>query len=359
MEGLKELTVVVDRLSIQLRMIVFFLMTVGFILKIRRADFSAETMLPIIASSLIILGLIASQDWWFKQTQDVFFTIATQIKSDYEENPYKSMQSLQAAKDAKEKEEGFGHLIKNIKASVLDAVLSAFMWVLISTAAGFQVIFACVYYILIEMLRLLFPLALACYAFDGLRSMGAHFVSKALSIMAWPVGFALIERIARSLQEHFYESNSVFDQLHGGIYFPVLISILVIGGTLTTPVLMSSLFTSGDMGSFASNLAGTVMNIADKGQNKAFQTAGRYLTGSGGTLAKAGDAGKQLTDATSGAFKSNLHDSSARPTQMAASQPPQSKVPPKNDLLENYTQRADAIAQNQSHPFNRSSSSNV
>jgi hypothetical protein len=261
MEGLRELTIAVDRISIPLRVVVFFLMTVGFILKIKRAEFVAEAVLPIMATSVIILGFIASQDWWFKQTQGVFFTIAHKIKADYETNPYESIQALKETKQEQERNEGFGHLIKNIKASLLEAFLNSFMYILIALASGLQVIFVCIYSILIEVFRLLFPLALACYQFDSLRSLGFNFVSKALSVMAWPVGFALIERIAQALQAHFYHSNSAFDSLHGGIFFPVLVAILVIGGTLVTPQLMSSLFTAGDISGSATGFARNALSV--------------------------------------------------------------------------------------------------
>jgi hypothetical protein len=259
MEGLRELTTAVDRISGPLRVVVFFLMTVGFILKIKKAEFAAEAVLPILASSVMILGFITSQDWWFKQTQDVFFTIAHQINADYEAHPYKSIESLKEAKQAQEQKEGFGHLIKNIKASLLASLLDAFMYILMALASGIQVIFVCIYSILVEVFRLLFPLALACYQFDSLRSLGFNFVSKLLSVMAWPVGFALIERMAQSLQAHFYHSNSAFDTLHGGIFFPVLVAILVIGGTLITPLLMSSLFAAGDISGSATGFARTAI----------------------------------------------------------------------------------------------------
>lgn len=279
MDRIWEFSDIVDRLLIEFQVIAFFLMTTGFIIKVRKADFVPEALLAVIAMSLVILGLIVSQKWWFKETQGLFFAVAHQIKADYEANPFESIVALRKAKAAQERKEGLGHILNTVRAWSSELLLKAFMGLLMPLASGIQILYTCLYCVLIEVFRLLFPLALTCYMFDGLRSLGMQFTLKALSVMAWPVGFALIERIAQALQVHFYTASSALDRLHGGILFPLMLCVLVIGGTLKVPALMNTIFSGGDLAGSAGGFIVSHLSRMQGATQAAARMAAPFLGG--------------------------------------------------------------------------------
>jgi hypothetical protein len=97
------------------------------------------------------------------------------------------------------------------------------------------------------------PIALALFALDSTRGLGMRYVQQTLAVLAWPIGFAVVDLVGYALLAGPISAGSAM-ALGAGLatkFTPttlilgLLVAIWLVLGSLATPVVMQLLFCSG------------------------------------------------------------------------------------------------------------------
>lgn len=240
----------VENLSVELRFICYFILTSSIIVRVAHAHNGSISglMRPVITAT-VITGLIATLPFWFNLIRDEFWNISMTIRGQYA--PDIASTSKELLKLLKPPEEGTNWL--DIADSLMKAVQFALGWLIVCIGALIQLPMLLVQFVMECLCYLFLPIALCLFALDSTKGLGVRYLQQTLAILAWPVGFAVVDLVGYSLLTSAVSGVSA-GALAVGLVTKFTPATLIIGalvalwlllGSLATPIVMQMLFCSG------------------------------------------------------------------------------------------------------------------
>lgn len=239
----------VQNLSQELRFVCFFILTGALIIKTGRGSASLNHLVRPIVTNVILCGIIATLPMWFNLVRDEFWNIAVSIRQQFtgsiDGTGAALMQLIQPP------DTGIDWL--DVGNSVMKAVQYALGWLIVWIGGIIQLPMMLVQFVMECLCYLFLPIAISLFSFESTKGLAIRYVQQTLAILAWPIGFAVVDLVGYSL---LTSSTSVVSAgaLASGIAAGFTPAKLVIGGivavwlilgSLVTPVVMQMLFCSG------------------------------------------------------------------------------------------------------------------
>jgi len=303
----------VEALSQQLRFICFFILTAAIVVRTGRGSTTIAQLVRPIVTNIILCGIIATLPMWFNLIRDEFWNIAvtlrTQFTGSVDGTGAALMQLIQPP------DNGINWL--DVGNSLMKAVQYALGWLIVWIGGLIQLPMMIVQFVIECLCYLFLPIAISLFAFDSTKGLAIRYVQQTLAILAWPIGFAVVDLVGYSL---LTSGTSVVSAgaLAAGVATGFTPAKLVIGGivavwlilgSLVTPIVMQMLFCSG------TPMSSAVGHAIQMGLG--FAGASRFL--------KTGGGGGDGTSAPSG-------QSSSPPPSSPPTTPPASPVLPYSPL---------------------------
>ena len=240
----------VEQINGQLRFICFFVLTGSIIVRTGTGNTDLTHLLRPIMTNAVICGLIVTLPMWFNLIRDSFWAIAVQIQQDFtgsiDGTGTKLMQALQPP-------DGQVNWL-DVSGSVWRAVQYALAWIIVWIGSIIQVPMMFVEYIMECLCYLFLPIAISLFAFESTKGLAIRYVQQTLAVLAWPIGFAMVDMVGDSLL------NSVASIVSAGAAVAVgaatefgpasfliagFVAVWLILGSLAVPLVMQALFCSG------------------------------------------------------------------------------------------------------------------
>ena len=162
----------------------------------------------------------------------------------------------------------------------MKAVQYALGWLIVWIGGLIQLPMMIVQFVMECLCYLFLPIAISLFAFESTKGLAIRYVQQTLAILAWPIGFAVVDLVGYSLLTSAGSAASA-GALAAGLatgFTPVklviggIVAIWLILGSLVTPIVMQMLFCSGTPMSSAVGQANAIDGqIASLGQQQ--QTA--------------------------------------------------------------------------------------
>jgi hypothetical protein len=205
-------------------------------------------MRPIV-TSIFICGLLATLPFWFNLVRDEFWNIAVQIRTEFTGSVAGTGAALMNLLHAPEKSSNWF----DVGNSIMKAVQYAFGWLIVWFAGVIQLPMMIIQYVMECLCYLFLPIALCFFAFESTKGLATRYVQQTLAILAWPIGFAVVDLVGFSLlttTTHVVTggTSSGASQI---TFSPAtymlsgIVAIWLILGSLATPIIMQALFCSG------------------------------------------------------------------------------------------------------------------
>lgn len=319
-----ELQPMVEHLSLELRFVCYFILTGSIIVKVAHAHNGsiAGLMRPIVTATFIC-GLIATLPFWFNLIRDEFWNIAMTIRGEYA--PDAATTSKELLKLLKPSDEGTNWL--DIADSVMKAVQFALGWLIVCIGALIQLPMLLVQFVMECLCYLFLPIALSLFALDSTRGLGIRYLQQTLAILAWPIGFAVVDLVGYSLLTSAVSGVSAGALVVGlatkftpaTMIIGGLVAIWLLLGSLATPIVMQMLFCSGSPLSSAVGAA-LQLGLAAAGLSR--------LSGGGGGGGKASPSTSYTPSASSGSSSSVSVGVPTMAGQLALPGGDQKRLPP-------------------------------
>lgn len=239
-----------ESISQSLRAGCFFVLTSSIILKTARTGGANISSLvrPIITAAMIT-GLIAILPFWFNLIRDEFWSIAISIREEFASSVAPTgTELMQIIKPPKE---GIHWL--DIADSLAKAVQYALGWLMVWIGGIIQLPMMLIQYVMECLCYMFLPVALSLFVIDSTRGLAMRYLQQTLAILAWPIGFAVVDLVGYSLLTSVVSGVSAgalgvglttgftpATMMIGGI-----VAIWLIVGSLATPIIMQMLFCSG------------------------------------------------------------------------------------------------------------------
>jgi hypothetical protein len=269
----------VEDLSQQLRFICYFVLTAAIVVRTGRGSTSIGQLVRPIVTNIILCGIIATLSMWFNLVRDEFWNIAVSIRTEFtgsvDGTGAALMQLIQPP------DTGIDWL--DVGNSLMKAVQYALGWLIVWIGGLIQLPMMIVQFVMECLCYLFLPIAISLFAFESTKGLAIRYVQQTLAILAWPIGFAVVDLVGYSL---LTSGTSVVSAgaLAAGVATGFTPAKLVIGGivavwlilgSLVTPIVMQMLFCSGTpMSSAVSHAIQTGLGLVG---------ASRFLkTGGGG-----------------------------------------------------------------------------
>ena len=239
----------VEDLSQQLRFICYFILTAAIVVRTGRGSMSIGQLARPIVTNIILCGIIATLPMWFNLIRDEFWNIAVSIRKEFtgsvDGTGAALMQLIQPP------DSGIDWL--DVGNSLMKAVQYALGWLIVWIGGLIQLPMMIVQFVMECLCYLFLPIALSLFAFDSTKGLAIKYIQQTLAILAWPIGFAVVDLVGYSL---LTSSTSVVSAgaLAAGLATGFTPAKLVIGGivavwlilgSLVTPIVMQMLFCSG------------------------------------------------------------------------------------------------------------------
>ncbi len=239
----------VEDLSQQLRFICYFILTAAIVVRTGRGGASIGQLARPIVTNIILCGIIATLPMWFNLIRDEFWNIAVSIRKEFtgsvDGTGAALMQLIQPP------DTGINWL--DVGNSLMKAVQYALGWLIVWIGGMVQLPMMIVQFVMECLCYLFLPIALSLFAFESTKGLAIKYVQQTLAILAWPIGFAVVDLVGYSL---LTSSTSVVSAgaLAAGLATGFTPAKLVIGGivalwlilgSLVTPIVMQMLFCSG------------------------------------------------------------------------------------------------------------------
>ncbi len=241
----------VERLSIELRFICYFVLTASLIVRMSSAQHhgGASTLMRPIITVTVITGLIASLPFWFNLVRDTFWEMAMTIRQEFASSIAPTGSALLQL--LKPPQDGINWL--DITDSLMKAVLFALGWLAVGLGAIIQIPMMLFQYVMECLCYLFLPIALALFALESTKGIALRYLQQTLAILAWPIGFAVVDLVGYSLLTSVpslvdASLNSGSNSVHftpNNFLIGGLVAVWLILGSLATPVIMQMLFCSG------------------------------------------------------------------------------------------------------------------
>jgi hypothetical protein len=239
----------VEDLSQQLRFICYFVLTAAIVVRTGRGSTSIGQLVRPIVTNIILCGIIASLSMWFNLVRDEFWNIAVSIRTEFtgsvDGTGAALMQLIQPP------DTGIDWL--DVGGSLMKAVQYALGWLIVWIGGLIQLPMMIVQFVMECLCYLFLPIAISLFAFESTKGLAIRYVQQTLAILAWPIGFAVVDLVGYSL---LTSGTSVVSAgaLAAGLATGFTPAKLVIGGivavwlilgSLVTPIVMQMLFCSG------------------------------------------------------------------------------------------------------------------
>jgi hypothetical protein len=244
-----QLQPMVEDLNHQLQFICYFILTAALIVKTGKGGNSVGQLLRPIISNVILCGIIATLPMWFNLIRDEFWNIAVSIRVEFTGSVDSTGAALMQL--IKPPDTGFNWL--DIQNSIFKAVQFAIGWFVVCIGGMIQLPMMLVQYVMECLCYLFLPIAICLFAFDSTKSLAIRYIQQTLAILAWPIGFAVVDLVGYSILT--VVSGAINAGAHAAgaptIYAPATLvngtiaAIWLILGSLGTPIVMQGLFCSG------------------------------------------------------------------------------------------------------------------
>ena len=267
----------VEDLNNQLRFICYFILTAAIVVRTGRGSTSISQLVRPIVTNIIICGLISTLPFWFNLIRDSFWNIAVAIRTEFtgsvDGTGAALMQLIQPP------ETGINWL--DVGNSLMKAVQYALGWLIVWIGGMIQLPMMIVQYVMECLCYLFLPIALSLFAFESTKGLAMRYIQQTLSILAWPIGFAVVDLVGYALLTSVTSAVSA-GALAVGVATKFTPASLVIGGivavwlilgSLVTPIVMQMLFCSGTP--LSSSVGQAIqMGLAFAGASKFLQSGG-------------------------------------------------------------------------------------
>lgn len=241
-------------LAVAFHFVVFAMLVVGLIVHLSLRHHHGGDLIRPLVRAIIIISAVAAMSWWFPLVENTFLAAADYINASYRENPTGSADTIREQFAQSQNPEGQSWSWRRLNESISQALTSAIIWFFVQISTLISAPMLILQYILRWVLYLLTPFALACFMIPSLAGHGIRFFQQVLAILAWPVGFAISNLVAIAIWQDFWELAkpnpdapalvlaSPFLTNSGGI----LASIVLIVGTISTPLICQMFFAQGN-----------------------------------------------------------------------------------------------------------------
>jgi len=239
----------VEDLGQQLRFICYFVLTAAIVVRTGRGSTSIGQLVRPIVTNIILCAIIATLTIWFNLIRDEFWNIAVSIRTEFtgsvDGTGAALMQLIQPP------DTGIDWL--DVGNSLMKAVQYALGWLIVWIGGLIQLPMMIVQFVMECLCYLFLPIAISLFAFESTKGLAIRYVQQTLAILAWPIGFAVVDLVGYSL---LTSGTSVVSAgaLAAGLATGFTPAKLVIGGivavwlilgSLVTPIVMQMLFCSG------------------------------------------------------------------------------------------------------------------
>jgi hypothetical protein len=284
----------VEDLSNQLRFICYFILTAAIVVRTGTGSTSIGQLVRPIVTNIILCGIIATLPMWFNLIRDEFWNIAVSIRKEFtgsvDGTGAALMQLIQPP------DNGIDWL--DVGNSLMKAVQYALGWLIVWIGGLIQLPMMIVQFVMECLCYLFLPIALSLFAFESTKGLAIRYVQQTLAILAWPIGFAVVDLVGYSL---LTSGTSVVSAgaLAAGLATGFTPAKLVIGGivavwlilgSLVTPIVMQMLFCSGTPMSSAIGQA-IQMGIGFVGASRLLPQAAGSLSSGSNPAPSAGSSG--------------------------------------------------------------------
>ena len=267
----------VEDLSQQLRFICFFILTAAIVVRTGRGSTTIGQLARPIVTNIILCGIISTLPMWFNLIRDEFWNIAVSIRTEFtgsvDGTGAALMQLIQPP------DTGIDWL--DVGNSLMKAVQYALGWLIVWIGGLIQLPMMIVQFVMECLCYLFLPIAISLFAFESTKGLAIRYVQQTLAILAWPIGFAVVDLVGYSL---LTSGTSVVSAgaLAAGLATGFTPAKLVIGGivavwlilgSLVTPIVMQMLFCSGTPMSSAVGQA-IQMGLGFAGASRFLKTGG-------------------------------------------------------------------------------------
>jgi hypothetical protein len=239
----------VKDLNQQLRFICFFILTGSIIVRTGSGSTSINQLLRPIVTNIMICALLATLPFWFNAIRDEFWNIAVAIRKEFTGSVDGTGAALMQLIEPPDT--GINWL--DVGNSLMKAVQYAIGWLIVWIGGMIQFPMMIIQYVMECMCYLFLPIALSLFAFDSTKGLAIRYVQQTLAILAWPIGFAVVDLVGYALLTSVTSAVSA-GAIAVGVATKFTPATMVIGGivavwlilgSLVTPVVMQMLFCSG------------------------------------------------------------------------------------------------------------------
>ena len=239
----------VEDLSQQLRFICYFILTAAIVVKTGTGSTTVGQLVRPIVTNIILCGIISTLPMWFNLIRDEFWNIAVSIRKEFtgsvDGTGAALMQLIQPP------DTGIDWL--DVGDSLMKAVQYALGWLIVWIGGLIQLPMMIVQFVMECLCYLFLPIAISLFAFESTKGLAIRYAQQTLAILAWPIGFAVVDLVGYSL---LTSGTSVVSAgaLTAGLatgFTPAklviggIVAIWLILGSLVTPIIMQMLFCSG------------------------------------------------------------------------------------------------------------------
>ena len=239
----------VEALSQQLQFVCYFILTAAIVVRTGRGSTSVGQLVRPIATNIILCGIIATLPFWFNLVRDEFWNIAVSIRTKFTG----SVDGTGAALMQLIQPPSTGIDWLDVGNSLMKAVQYALGWLIVWIGGLIQLPMMIVQFVMECLCYLFLPIAISLFAFESTKGLAIRYVQQTLAVLAWPIGFAVVDLVGYSL---LTSGTSVLSAgaLASGVATGFTPAKLVIGGivavwlilgSLVTPIVMQMLFCSG------------------------------------------------------------------------------------------------------------------
>ena len=239
----------VEILSQQLRFICYFILTAAIVVRTGTGSTTVGQLVRPLVTNIILCGIISTLPMWFNLIRDEFWNIAVSIRKEFtgsvDGTGAALMQLIQPP------DTGIDWL--DVGDSLMKGVQYALGWLIVWIGGLIQLPMMIVQFVMECLCYLFLPIAISLFAFESTKGLAIRYVQQTLAILAWPIGFAVVDLVGYSL---LTSGTSVVSAgaLAAGLatgFTPAklviggIVAIWLILGSLVTPIVMQMLFCSG------------------------------------------------------------------------------------------------------------------
>ncbi|SDT90645.1 hypothetical protein SAMN05444156_0619 [Verrucomicrobium sp. GAS474] len=239
-----------EQISTDLRFVCFFVLTASIIVRASRTSHGnvVGLMKPIITAA-VLCGLIATLPVWFNAARDEFWNIAVLIRSQFADDPTSTSSALM--KLIKPPDNGFNWL--DIGNSLMKAVQFALGWLVVCIGGMVQLPMMIGQFVMECLCYMFLPIALSLFSMESTKGLGMRYVQQTLAILAWPIGFAVVDLVGYSILTGPISAGSALALAYGAatkftpatLLLGCITAVWLILGSLAVPIVMQLLFCSG------------------------------------------------------------------------------------------------------------------